>query len=428
MADKLTDAELINTVRLREELGPTEAAKRLGLRARMLHERCREAVSRGLSAKTKISDQTAAMKLRLREAEAELSSIKKDNLDTASVREEIFSLSTLPFNPPDWLTKPTKPGLPGVPVTIWSDFHWGERVFKDQMNGLNEFNRKIARERFKRLVDSVIDLTLHHMVNPNYPGIVVCLGGDMMTGTIHEELAVTNDGDVNQTLMELQEYLAAGLRHLADKFGRVFVPCVVGNHARMTPKPRAKNHTHESFEYLLYLRLEKEFAGDKRVQFLIPTSSDAHFIVLGHRFLLTHGDTLGVKGGDGIIGALGPIARGATKVGRAESQVDRAFDTLLIGHWHTYIPRGGATPVLVNGALKGYDEYARLFLRVPYSRPSQALFFVHPKYGITAQWEIYLDENKAKSDRRSDWVTWDASNHRGGEKPLQPIQFGRKVA
>src|SRR6185437_9160431 len=126
-----------------------------------------------------------------------------------TVREEILGLSALPFSPPQWLDRPTKPGLPGVPMTIWSDFHWGERVFKDQMNGLNDFDRKVAKARFTRLVDKTVDLTLKHMVNPSYPGIVVCLGGDMMTGTIHEELANTNDGDVNQTLMELQDYLAS---------------------------------------------------------------------------------------------------------------------------------------------------------------------------------------------------------------------------
>jgi hypothetical protein len=76
-----------------------------------------------------------------------------------------------------------------------------------------------------------------------------------------------------------------------------------------------------------------------------------------------------------------------------------------MGHWHTYIPRGEATNVIVNGCLKGYDEYARLMLRVPYSRPSQALWFVHPKYGITAQWQVFL-EAAAKKAAATEWITW----------------------
>src|SRR5258706_1150686 len=160
------------------------------------------------------------------------------------------------------------------------------------------------------------------MVKPNYPGIVVCLGGYLISGNIHDELAQTNDGPVQQSILEVQEHLIRALTRMADVFGKVFVPCVVGNHGRNTLKPRAKNRVYESYEWNIYCQLEAWFKakGDTRIQFSIPGETDAFFSVLGHRFLLTHGDTLGVKGGDGIIGAIGPIARGVTKVGRSEAQ------------------------------------------------------------------------------------------------------------
>jgi hypothetical protein len=49
------------------------------------------------------------------------------------------------------------------------------------------------------------------------------------------------------------------------------------------------------------------------VQVDIRPSNDVHYRVYGLRFLLNHGDMLGVKGGDGIIGAIGPIMRGEIK-------------------------------------------------------------------------------------------------------------------
>ena len=125
--------------------------------------------------------------------------------------------------------------------------------------------------------------------------------------------------------------------------------------------------------------------------------------MLGHRFLLTHGDNLGVKGGDGIIGAIGPIARGTMKIGRSQAVVGQDFDTVILGHWHTYIPRGEAAPVAVNGTLKGFDEFAHIFLRVPYSQPSQALLFVNADHGITAQWEMFL-EGKQQATHADDWI------------------------
>lgn len=342
---------------------------------------------------------------KLRMAEKSLRDVEKHNDTAAKIRQEIYELAEMTPTPPKWLYHERNPKLPGVPMAILSDLHWGEKVLPDQVGGVNEFNRKIARIRMKRWLDVLLDLTLHHMVRPTYPGIVLMLGGDMITGNIHEELRDTNDGPVQVSLLEVQEQLEGVIQILADKFGKVFIPCVVGNHGRMGIKPRHKNRVYETFEWNLYCQLEKYFEGDPRVQFFIPTETDAYFSVLGRRYLLTHGDSLGVKGGDGIIGSLGPIARGAIKVANSEAQIARPFDTLVIGHWHTYIGHNDATRVIVNGSMIGYNEYARLMLRVPYTRPTQALWFQHAKHGITASWPIYLDRKRQASDN-AEWVTW----------------------
>jgi hypothetical protein len=231
----------------------------------------------------------------------------------------------------------------------------------------------------------------------------------MITGGIHEDLRETNDGPVTLAVVEVEEMLIGFITMLADNFGKVFVPCVPGNHGRTTPKPRAKNRVFDSWEWVIYQRLQRHFANDPRVTIHVPNEVDAHFAIYGHRFMLTHGDTLGVKGGDGIIGALGPIARGAIKVGRSEAQCGRDFDTLIIGHYHTYIPRGDAVPVLANGSLIGYNEYARLVLRAGPTRPTQALAFIHPKRGITAQWPIYLDAEERRKSGSTAWCSWDTN-------------------
>ena len=345
-----------------------------------------------------------SLRFQVKSLAQDIKAIERQNDTALSIRKTIYSLAAPEINPPKWLISERVAGAPGIPMTMWSDWHWGEIVRKEEVGGVNSFNRAIAKERLRRLVANVIDLAMRHMVKPQYPGIVVCLGGDMISGNIHEELRETNDGHVQQSLIELQDELVAALLIIADKFGKVFVPCVVGNHGRTTMKPRAKGRVFENYEWNLYCQLERYFRNDKRFHFVVPGETDVHFSVLGHRFLLTHGDTLGVRGGDGIIGALGPIARGAVKVGRSEAHIGRDFDTMIIGHWHTYIPRGEATPVIVNGTLKGYDEYARLYLRVPYSRPSQALWFVDAKHGITAQWQIFLDERRKSNQKHSDCV------------------------
>ena len=403
---RITDAEIVRRLQIvRDEGTHAKAAAKIGIAVRNVGATVQLARARGLTADTKIVDTEDRLRTENKVLKAELAARIQHNLEADEIRRTIYGLAAMKPEPPKWVVSHKAPKSSGVPMTMWSDWHYGETVNRDEMNGTNEFNRAIAKRRVRRLVETTIDLAKNHMTKPKYPGLVLCLGGDMISGDIHEELAETNDGSVQQSVLEVGELLIWGIEQMADAFKRLYIPCVVGNHARTTRKPRAKRRVYMSHEWLIYQHLERYFKNDKRIQFSIPGASDAAFTVAGHRFLLTHGDTLGTKGGDGLIGALGPITRGSIKVGRSEAHIGRDFDTLLMGHWHTYIPRSDASAVIVNGALKGYDEYARTLLRLPYARPSQALWWVHPKHGITAQWPVWL-EDQPNPVAQGAWVQW----------------------
>ncbi len=331
--------------------------------------------------------------------------LQRENDTAEKIRETLYSLASHDPAPPPWTAgKGGTQGSRGVPMTIWSDFHYGEVVNPEEIGGVNKFNRQIAVQRYTRLVNTTVDLAFNHMGRSkiSYPGAVICLGGDMVGGDIHEELMATNDRTPHQSVNDLTDLLAAGIETMASKFGRIFLPCVVGNHGRSTHRPRMKGRAFTNYDWSIYCNLERYFRKEKNIRFYVSPEADAPFNVFNHRFLLTHGDSLGTKGGDGIIGALGPILRGTLKVGRSEAQMSRPFDTLIIGHWHQYITLPG---LICNNALKGYDEYAHLYLRAPYSRASQALWFLHPERGITAHWQIYLEGLRPASST-GDWVQW----------------------
>lgn len=44
------------------------------------------------------------------------------------------------------------------------------------------------------------------MVNPDYPGIVVALAGDMVSGDIHQELKETNEVPTIASVVELFQF------------------------------------------------------------------------------------------------------------------------------------------------------------------------------------------------------------------------------
>lgn len=325
--------------------------------------------------------------------DAPLSKDERKELDELRARFEAQErIANKRFEPRVIHPESHKPGSPGHPMTIWSDWHWGETVRVDETAGRNAFDYSTACERVDRLVNNEIALLRDYAgLNPEYDGITICLGGDLMSGGIHDELVETNWAPAVGQAFELHQVIAGALLRMADVFGSVKVPCVVGNHGRNAKRPRAKLRIHENSEYWLYKALERQFAGDSRFEFTVAEQTDVDLIVYGHKFKLTHGDALGVKGGDGQIGALGPIVRGALKTNRAEREIDRDCDTFIMGHWHSYQARGTLIPAIVNGTLKGYDEYSRTFLRAPFNRASQALWLVSPKHGIAAQWEVFCD-------------------------------------
>ena len=330
-----------------------------------------------------------------------IESLRQEETNARIIRENIYKIAAHDPAPPEWTVREGRAGARGVPATIWSDWHYGEVV---RMPGVNTYDKGVAKRRVERLAKTTIDLAVNHMgrAKITYPGCIVALGGDMLGGDIHEELLKTNDRTTQQAIEDLTDLIAGGLELMASTFGKLYVPCVVGNHGRSTKKMQMKQRVFTSHEWNVYCNVARHFRKSKHVQFNIPETADCAFNIFDHRYLLTHGDSLGTKGGDGIIGALGPIMRGSLKTHRSEDALGRDFDTLLIGHWHQYITLPG---LIVNNSLKGYDEYAHLVLRAPYSRPSQALWFTHPEHGITAHWQVYL-EGRLQPLTDKPWVSW----------------------
>lgn len=383
------------------------AADSLGWAENTIYGRLKEAERRNIRSKVK-ADPVQAMARRdeIKRLRGELDAIVRENLTAEKVRKTILDLKEVTPSPPEWLPpkKTAKHGVTGVPSVIWSDWHLGEVVRRQEVNGVNEFNLTIAEERIRRLVDRTVDLCFKHMTSPRYPGIVVNLIGDIVSGEIHPELTQTNEVPLFQVLLWARDRIVAALKRLADRFGFVFVPSCPGNHGRMTHKPQAKQYVYRNADWLLACLVERYFveSGDKRVQFHIPDTGEALYRVYDHRYLAVHGDDLGVKGGDGIIGAIGPIMRGEIKMRHSQAQIDRDYDTILMGHWHQtlWLPRAH-----VNNTLKGYDEYARRFLRAPATPPAQSLWFTHPTRGITARWEVVLSDAPVASG--AEWVSWE---------------------
>lgn len=343
---------------------------------------------------TALQAENSDLKRRLKEAHL-------NSLDDDAIREILGGIVAAPASPPEWLIDdaPTKGATPEVPVTIWSDWHCGESVSFSETNGVNEYSREIFIRRAKRLVERTIDLCKNHGPG-NYPGIVINILGDMVSGGLHPELAKTDDEEVIPAVLTCRDTLITCLDAMIEAFGSVYCPCTSGNHGRQTPKPEFKRYVYKNFDWLIYQLLARHFKGRSEIVFDIPDSNEVYYRIYGRRYLAMHGDMMGAKGGDGIIGSIGPITRGEMKVGRQQAVMGRDYDILLVGHWHQtlWLPR-----VIVNNTLKGWDEYAQKSLRAPPSVPSQSLWFEHPRLGKTMHREVFVED--PASVEAAPWVS-----------------------
>ena len=285
---------------------------------------------------------------------------------------------------PQWVREPPAGKRNGTPTAFLSDTHFGENVFPDQIEQLNGYSRAIAEERLKRFFLNASELARDYIKGINYPGIVLALGGDMFSGDIHEELARTNAGTIQEEVLHWIPPMLAGIRSLADEFGRVYIPSVVGNHPRGTPKPTAKMRAPNNFDWLFAQLLKMLMAEDKRVSFNVARSADIDYSVYGTRYRLSHGDQF--RGGSGIAGLLSPLMIGDARKRKRAAVSNQGYDWLVLGHWHQY---SVFKRIIVNGSLKGYDEYAYLS-NFEFEPPRQAFWITDPRHGVTITAPIHV--------------------------------------
>jgi hypothetical protein len=347
----------------------------------------------GIGAASKPEIQVKHLTELLNDAKRKIADIERDNLRSEQVREYIFGLSKVQPSIPDWVNdRAAFPYRHGFPSLFLSDIHYGEVVDPKQVFGVNKFNASIAVQRVMHTIDTTLHLTFGILKDPKFPGIALILGGDNINGVLRDESLAGNDRQIMTQAIEVADLLHSTILKLIKHYGKVFVVGVPGNHGRDTKKPWADFYAETNFDWLVYQMLERFLQRQVQsgeVAFTTPPARDVTFRMAGRGFRLTHGDQF--RGGDSIIGPLGPITRGDNKKRAMAMSLPtdaEDYDTLLVAHFHRLYM---SPSLIINGAIKGYDAYA-LSNNFSYEPPQQALFFTHEKYGINHYLPVLADE------------------------------------
>ncbi len=299
-----------------------------------------------------------------------------------------YDVTTGQIRVPTWTKKkPSTKAHVGRPVLMLSDLHFQEVVDPRTMNGVNEYNHDVSVRRFERVINRSAEWTKRYTAGLDFDGGMVMLGGDIVTGTIHEELQDTNDRTTPEAVVEWAPRIASALEYLADEWGgQLVVPMVDGNHDRVHKRKRMKQRAEEAWSWVLYNWVAHSLEDNEGITPLISSASELIVPLYDTHFLIEHGDEgVGPSAGSGIGGIFPPIARKVHKSQSKYANWGQKFDWNLMGHWHqtTYGPN-----FIINGSLKGYDEYA-MKKGFGFERPQQCLFVVTPENGITMKTEIY---------------------------------------
>jgi len=282
-------------------------------------------------------------------------------------------------------------------VMLASDWHVGERVRPENVGGRNEYTPEIAQERALRYWKSQLIMLNAARAAWDVRWAVLWLGGDLMTGYIHEEYLEENFLSPVEEALLLHRMLLPGIRAFMDESGleRLLVPTSCGNHGRTGQKMKVSTAAKNSFEWLAYQHLAFALDGDDRIKFQVGTGYHNVVDVYGFRIRFHHGDGLSYQGG---IGGLSIPAN--RRIGRQALSIPLEWEGTIRGVTHLdafghYHQLSYPKYFISNGSLIGWNDFAEK-IGCSFEPPQQCSFVVDERYRVVSNFNPILVTSRGK--------------------------------
>lgn len=267
-----------------------------------------------------------------------------------------------------------------VAFAIASDWHVGENVKPEVVDGTNKYTMQIAKKRAEMFFISTLKLVEKEQQDASIDTLVLALIGDFISGNIHEELLESCEVPPVEEAMFVQNLLASGIEYILNNSKlKLIVPCCVGNHSRITHQVHVSTEQGNSLEWMIYNNLAKHFENNKRVKFVLSKGYFTWVKVFGYDIRFHHGHA--VKYGGGIGGLTIPFIKAI-----ARYDVEKKAYLDVVGHFHNRMDGG---KFIVNGSLIGNTPYG---MRLGFTgKPEQAFFLISKDHGKTIVAPIFVE-------------------------------------
>ena len=269
------------------------------------------------------------------------------------------------------------------PIIMLSDWHFEERIDLDTINDLNEYNLDIAAHRWNRCIQNSLKLVHKERFSSEIKQCIVWLGGDFITGYIHEELEESNYLSPTQAVRFAKERIITAIKFYLEhgKFDKITVVCNYGNHGRTNKKPRVSTSYKNSYEWMMFKDIEDYFSGNAKITFVIPNGLFAYVTIFEKVIRFWHGDNVQYQGGIG--GLTVPLIKA---IHRMNNTIHADYN--IMGHYHQLFE--ATKDCFINGSGIGYSAYAQR-IGASFEKPMQGFKIVDKKYGFTTKLPIFCE-------------------------------------
>lgn len=266
------------------------------------------------------------------------------------------------------------------------DLHCGEKIVKEEVANVTEFNFDLFMERTDILCAGILECVDIQRSKIPIDTIDINVNGDIVTG---EDIYLGQNRNIDLPLvkqtMEGANVLTTRLiQPLSKFFKKVRIRAVWGNHGR--PSRPGQFHPKTNFDYIAYQFMFEQLRAQKNVEFYIAECPLMLFRLPeapDWLHLLSHGDE--VRGSMGL-----PYYGLERDHGRYVQLFGQAINYWHLGHHHSRasidIPYGER---IVNGSYVGGSDLS-VFKMKTKSQPKQLLFGFNNSRGITWRYDIKL--------------------------------------
>jgi hypothetical protein len=342
------------------------------------------------------SPETASLRSTLQDQAKEIKRLKADVGSKADLWQyitEVIQEVVVPVKPASLITlNHPKTAIKECAGLILSDLHADSPVNRKRVHDYESYDFLACCHRAERLIETTVSHCIDNLPNYNFETMYVFIDGDLITGEINNAKIHSEWRNMLTSMIKTGSLIGMMVNDLARVFPKVVCVCTSGNHGRFARKVDWKAPL-ENWDFGTVKFAEAMTRDNKNIQWVIPDAWSAICNILGWNFVVQHGHQIKQNSFSIPYYGIDRKTQCLTALAAVKNQVNHYY---IQAHRHRGATIGHTTgEVLMNGAFVATDEYAFEELAA-YSEPSQLLFGIHEKYGVSWRLPVRL--------RKDDWI------------------------